>query len=146
MNLVSINFTGNYIFTIGVLTFFSGFEIAFPELANPQNVLAEKQDIQIELQPEVMQICDEEMGVDSKDTPLKKGCTKVISKNIGSGKKKSLPVNKKEHKRKNLSRFSKMNNYTENKSETSKMNIEESINEFFDKFERTGNIKRNLIY
>ena len=81
---------------------------------------------------------------ESKSTPVKRVYAKVISKNSSSGKKKDVSSNKKEIKRKNLSRFAKKADAGNKQSEVN-MNIEAS-NEFFDNCERNGSIKRNLIY
>jgi len=110
-------------------------------------VLADKQDIQNQKENQAIQINEDAMNVEQKETPDRKTCIKNVSND--SGYKTEHPVKEKQLKRKNLSRFSKANN-KENKSknikqENNSMNIEAST-EFFENTERTGSIKRNLIY
>ena len=83
------------------------------------------------------------MVVEAKETPIKKPCFK-ITRDV-SGKKKDLPAQKKELRKKALSRLGKANDNKSEQNESNKMNVEGS-NEFFDNNEKSGNIKRNLVY
>jgi len=127
---------------------YSRFESSFPELVDLSKVLADKQDSQNQKENQVNNLNENAMNIEQKDTPDRKTGVKHTANN-DSGYKTEHPIKDKQLKRKTLSRFSKANN-KENKSknikhENNSMNIEPST-EFFENTERSGSIKRNLIY